>query len=92
MPASSLLLQQVSHRRQNDPLPSPLLKHLVVGGQGTLPFNRLQYVMLTNYVMLRFCSECVHVRPLPPGGIGAADVDVPAAVPRRAQEQPGATR
>jgi hypothetical protein len=32
-----------------------------------------------------YCPDtrsCVHLRPLPPGGIGAADVDVPSAIPR----------
>ncbi|KAJ9523929.1 hypothetical protein QJQ45_022403, partial [Haematococcus lacustris] len=34
-----------------------------------------------------FCKDlqgCTHLRPLPPGGIGMADVDVPSAVPQPA--------
>lgn len=39
-----------------------------------------------------FCPRtrtCTHLRPLPPGGLGAADVDVPSAVPQKKGEEEG---
>lgn len=41
-----------------------------------------------------FCPRtrtCTHLRPLPPGGLGAADVDVPSAVPQKGGEEEGAS-
>ena len=45
-------------------------------------FQRALWVFRHQRVFCPHTRACVHLQPLPPGGIGAANVDVPSAVPQ----------
>lgn len=51
--------------------------------------QRALWVFRHQRVFCPHAKQVVHLRPLPPGGLGAADVDVPSALPARNQQQGG---
>lgn len=77
----------MAHAACGTPARAQVVKSLRFGGVPVprdyeARFQRVLWLFRHQRVFCPAAQACVHVRPLPPGGLGAADVDVPAALPR----------